>query len=139
MPVSVEPSFLVAVDGVCQFTGGSPVAHSIHKTFQDGRTVYGLTALQATVVFASGICIPLMTEFIENDGTSVCDRQDCEQKAALRLLKRLKEAFPHLRMTILMDGLHLWPSSRRAGRTDGTSPSRLRTAWRRSSGRRRRP
>ena len=106
-PVNGEPSFLVAVDGVCWFTCGSPVAHSIHKTFRDGRTVYGLTALQATVVSASGIRIPLMTEFIENDGTSEYDKQDCEQKAALRLLKRLKEAFPHLRMTILMDGLHL--------------------------------
>ncbi len=106
-PVNGEPSFLVAVDGVCWFTGGSPIAHSIHKTFQDGRTVYELTALQATVVSANGLRIPLMTEFIENDGTSDYDKQDCELKAAMRLLKRLKETFPHLRMTILMDGLYL--------------------------------
>ena len=104
--VNGRPSFLVAVDGVHWHTSGSPLAGSIHRTRQDGRTEYMYMALQATVVTPEGMRIPLMTEFIENpDGEY--DKQDCEINAAKRLLTRLKAEFPKLRMTILMDGLYL--------------------------------
>ena len=104
--VNGRPSFLVAVDGVHWHTSGSPLENSTHRTRQDGRVEYMYHALQATVVTPEGTCLPLMTEFIENpDGEY--DKQDCELEAAKRLLERLKETFPKLRMTILMDGLYL--------------------------------
>ena len=104
--VSGQASFLVAIDGVHWHTSGSPLKRSTHRTRHDGRTEHMYTALQATVVAPNGICLPLMTEFIENpDGEY--DKQDCEISAAKRLLKNLKAKFPHLRMTILMDGLYL--------------------------------
>ena len=108
-PVRGCPSFLVAVDGVHWHTSASPLEHSTRRTHGDGRVEYMYTALQATVVTPDGIRLPLMTEFIENPEGKY-DKQDCELKAAKRLLERLKKGFPKLRMTILMDGLYLCES-----------------------------
>ena len=101
-----RPSYLVAIDGVHWHTSGSLLGNSTHRTRQDGRVEYMYHALQATVVTPDGRRFPLMTEFIENHAGEY-DKQDCELQAAKRLLKRLKERFPRLRMTILMDGLYL--------------------------------
>jgi hypothetical protein len=105
-PVRGRPSLRVTVDGVHYATSLRPLPHSTHRTRRDGVTEYMLVALQATLVSPSGLRLPLMTEFIENpDGEY--DKQDCELKAAKRLLLRLKQEFPHLRVTVLMDGLYL--------------------------------
>jgi len=48
-----------------------------------------LMALEVNIVSPSGIRIPLMTQFIENpDGEY--DKQDCEPKAAKRLLGQVR-------------------------------------------------
>lgn len=98
--------FLVAIDGVHWHTTGRAIGHSTHRVRQDGATEYMLTALQASLVSSGGLRIPLMTEFIENP-ESEYDKQDCELKAAKRLLERLKKEFQHLPVTLLMDGLYL--------------------------------
>ena len=101
-----KESFLIAVDGVHFHTSSAPLAHSTHRTHADGTLEYMLTALQATVVSPQGARIPLMVEFIENpDGDY--DKQDCELKACKRLLRRMKERFPHLSVILLLDGLYL--------------------------------
>jgi len=98
--------YLVAIDGVHYHSSCAPIGHSTHKTHSGGRTEYMLTALEASLVSPSGIRIPLMTQFIENpDGEY--DKQDCELKAAKRLMNRLKAKFGRLRLVILLDGLHL--------------------------------
>lgn len=101
-----KAAFLVVIDGVHFYTSSAPLMHSTHKTNAGGASEYMLVALQATVVCPGGIRIPLMVEFIENPEGDY-DKQDCELKACKRLLKRLKECFPHLAVILLMDGLYL--------------------------------
>ena len=101
-----KPCFLVALDAVHYFTSHAELPHSTHKTHGNGLVDYMLIALQLSLVCPQGVRIPLMVEFIENpDGEY--DKQDCEIKAAKRLLKRFKEEFPHLGCVLLMDGLYL--------------------------------
>lgn len=98
--------FRVALDAVHYFTSLAPLEHSTHRTRSDGRTEYMLTALVLSLVSPDGVRLPFMAEFIENpDGEYV--KQDCELKAAGRLLARLADAFPKLHVMLLMDGLYL--------------------------------
>lgn len=47
----------------------------------------------------------IMTEFVENKD-SEAEKQDCERKAAKRLMKRLKEQFPMLPILSCADSLY---------------------------------
>ena len=75
---------------------------------QEGeRTQYYVYVLQASLAFAGGMTIPLMSEFLcHGEGDSERSKQDCEQKAFHRLAARLKEAFPALPIMLLLDGLY---------------------------------
>jgi len=58
------------------------------------------------LVFANGMRIPLMSEFLDyHKGDTDREKQDCEQRGIKRLAKRLKEAFPHLSIMLLLDGM----------------------------------
>lgn len=79
---------------------------------KDGEHYYYAYVLEAVLIFANGMVLPLMSEFlenspeletIENDETW---KQDCELKAFYRLAKRLKKTFPKLPITLLLDGLY---------------------------------
>lgn len=71
------------------------------------RTDYYAYVLQASLAFAGGVTIPMMSEFLCcSEGDSERSKQDCEQKAFHRLAARLKEAFPALPIMVLLDGLY---------------------------------
>ena len=98
--------FLVAVDGVEFNKAGHPSAHSCHRTLSNGGVEHFQVALVATLVaVGSRVRLPLWVEFIENPEGDY-DKQDCEYKAALRMLPRLKSALPLQRLCLLMDGLY---------------------------------
>ena len=61
--------------------------------------------LEAKIILSPDLVISIDTEFIENENEDV-PKQDCEQRAAERLLKRLKENYPRLPVCILGDGLY---------------------------------
>lgn len=68
---------------------------------------YYVYVLEASLAFAGGMTIPLMSEFSSyTEGDTDTKRQDCEQKAFKRLAKRLKDAFGHLPIMVLLDGLY---------------------------------
>jgi hypothetical protein len=70
------------------------------------RTQYYVYVLEANLVLSNGVSIPLMSEFLDyGKGDSEREKQDCEQRAFSRLTHRLKKAFPHLRILLLLDGL----------------------------------
>ena len=70
------------------------------------RTQYYVYVLEANLVLSNDVSIPLMSEFLDyHKGDSEREKQDCEQRAFFRLAERLKEAFPHLRIMLLLDGL----------------------------------
>lgn len=61
--------------------------------------------LELKLVSHDGLALSVLTEFIENTGEPD-DKQDCELKAAYRLLNRLKELFPQLKILLLADGIY---------------------------------
>lgn len=79
---------------------------------KDGEYQYYAYVLEAVLVFTNGMVLPLMSEFLENSEEleHVEDeevwKQDCERKAFHRLAQRIKQQFPKLAITVLLDGLY---------------------------------
>lgn len=101
----LDKYFVVAVDGTG--TLSFPRRHCRHcltRTY-NGKTIYYHSVLEAKLVTSNGLALSLMTEFVENPGPKP-KKQDCELKAFYRLAKRLKKAFPRLRILLTLDGLY---------------------------------
>ena len=62
--------------------------------------------LEAKLVTSTGLSISLASEFIENIPGRDYEKQDCEQKAFVRLAVKIKKYFPRLPICILGDGLY---------------------------------
>jgi len=68
---------------------------------------YYAYVLEANLAFQNGMVIPLLSEVLSaSQGDSQRDKQDCEQRAFHRLAQRLKKAFSHLPILLLLDGLY---------------------------------
>lgn len=76
-------------------------------TDKDGKKekVYYHKVLEAKLVLSEKIVISIDTEFIENESENA-DKQDCETKAAKRLLERLKKDYPRMSVCIQADSLY---------------------------------
>jgi hypothetical protein len=64
--------------------------------------------LEANIVFANGLTIPLLTEYLKTEWNVLSNpegKQDCELVAFERLTARLKKYFPRLKIIILADAL----------------------------------
>lgn len=80
--------------------------HCLKKTIKkSGKTIYFHNVLEAKLVCENGFCISLGTEWIENADKDY-DKQDCEQKAFVRLAEKLKRDYPRLPICIEADGLY---------------------------------
>jgi hypothetical protein len=77
------------------------------RTYKDGRkvTVYYHKVLEAKLILGDKIVVSLGTEFIENERSDV-SKQDCETKAAKRLLERIKKEYPRLPICIQGDAMY---------------------------------
>ncbi|WP_052464355.1 transposase family protein [Geoalkalibacter subterraneus] len=108
----VNNCYPVAVDGTQKMARGWLWDEEcLQRTFNRGQsaeqTQYYVYVLQANLAFSGGMSIPLMSEFLcHTQGDSHRSKQDCELKAFYRLAARLKEAFPALRIMLLLDGLY---------------------------------
>lgn len=80
--------------------------HCLKRTSKkSGKVTYFHNVLEAKLVTENGFCISLGTEWIENpDGEF--DKQDCEQKAFVRLAEKLKRDYPRLPICIIADALY---------------------------------
>jgi len=69
---------------------------------------YFRAVLEAKITLFNGLSIPLATEFVRNDDTVDGEfiKQDCELKAAYRLLPKLRKQFPKLKICLLLDSLY---------------------------------
>lgn len=61
--------------------------------------------LEAKLILRENVVVSVMTEFVDNEGKEL-EKQDCERKAADRLLKKLKQAFPRQNFCISADSLY---------------------------------
>ena len=97
--------YLLAMDGTGQFA-----SERVHcdtccvKRHRDGRMTYYHQLLAAVLVPPSqSVVVPLAPEpILKSDGVT---RNDCEQRAASRLLPAVRRAHPHLKLVVLQDAL----------------------------------
>lgn len=99
--------YFVAVDA----TGTHSFDHKhcdccLTKTSKNGVTTWFHYVLEAKLVTSTGLSISLASEFIENQPGRDYEKQDCEQKAFVRLSAKIKKHFPRLPVCILADGLY---------------------------------
>ena len=99
----VQQHYLVAVDGTLKWSAAYPWAsEALTKQMKSGDPVYQAYVVEAVLVCPQGIAIPLMAEFCENAvDAAPATKQDSELKAFYRLARRLKAAFPRLKLAIL--------------------------------------
>jgi hypothetical protein len=76
------------------------------KTSKNGVIRYYHYVLEAKLITSTGLAISLASEFIENPAGGVYHKQDCEQKAFVRLAAKIKKYFPRLPICILADSLY---------------------------------
>lgn len=107
-PIAVDGSQKLARDwcGAEQW-----LERQVQCTEEDGtagtRPQYYVYVLEASLAFANGMTIPLMSEFLNYmEGDQQRNKQDCELKAFRRLAERLKGCFPRLPILVLLDGLY---------------------------------
>lgn len=106
--------YLVAIDGTQKhvFDECWDERFLRRKVGKEGELQYYAYVLEACLVFSNGMVLPLMSEFLENSEeleqakTDEQWKQDCEIKAFHRLAIRLKQQFPKLSLTLLLDGLY---------------------------------
>lgn len=60
--------------------------------------------LQASLVTETGLCLPIASEWIENEPEY--NKQDCELRAFYRLIKKLRRLYSQLPICVLLDGLY---------------------------------
>ncbi|MEW6233679.1 MAG: transposase family protein [Chloroflexota bacterium] len=106
----IEHHYLIAMDGtqklVRRLLPDEPWLQRKVGAEGSKRTQYYVYVLEANLMLANGISIPLMSEFLDyHKGDSEREKQDCEQRAFFRLAERLKAAFPRLPIMLLLDGL----------------------------------
>ena len=84
--------------------------HDLTATYTDPKTnkqtvYYYHKVLVARIVLDDHLTLTIGVEFIENEKEDV-EKQDCENRAAKRLIGRLHDAFPKLSVVVLGDGLY---------------------------------
>ena len=102
--------FHIAVDATGVYNWGNAPCDAVKefaltKESSKGKVSHFTNVLEAVLICSNGTSIPLITEWIANDGENY-DKQDCESKAFKRLSIRLKKYFPRLNICILADGLY---------------------------------
>lgn len=75
------------------------------KTKKGISLIYYHKILEAKLVCSNGLVFSIATEFIENTDARL-KKQDCELNAFYRLANKLKEAFPQLKICLLLDSLY---------------------------------
>jgi hypothetical protein len=106
----------IAVDGSQKLTRAQrweaeclerKVGSKKEETKQEPEKEYYVYVLEANLAFQNGMVIPLLSEVLSaSQGDSQKNKQDCEQRAFHRLAQRLKKAFSHLPILLLLDGLY---------------------------------
>ena len=99
--------YWVAIDGTGVLTFDQRHCdRCLTKTSKTGVVTYFHYVLEAKIVTSSGLCISLASGFIDNIPGRDYEKQDCEQKAFVRLAVKIKKYFPRLSICILGDGLY---------------------------------
>lgn len=109
-PFTMDGRYCVIIDGTdIAYFKKKHCEHDLVKKVTNKKTgeteyQYYHKVLEAKIVLGPGILASVATEFIENEDENV-SKQDCELRAAYRLLNKLKKEFPKLQILIISDAL----------------------------------
>lgn len=78
-----------------------------NKGKENEYTEYCYYVLEAKIVLRGNVVVSIMSEFVENKEKEY-QKQDCERNASIRLMERLKRAFPRLPICISGDSLYAY-------------------------------
>lgn len=111
--------FHIVIDGTGLYStkvnlGEQAITKVFNKDTENEYTLYSYYALEAKLI-CGNMTFSLATEFVENETYNdnngneyrKFDKQDCELKAAYRLLNKIKKRFPKLPIIIGGDALYL--------------------------------
>ena len=113
----INGKYLIAIDGTQKFFRDDKWAEECltRHVGTDKKEQYYVYVLESVIILDNGMTLPLMTEFLENEGdgskenikeTAEKKKQDCERKGFYRIAKRIKKRFPKLKISVAMDGLY---------------------------------
>jgi Transposase DDE domain len=103
--VFVEGHYLLALDGTGYFSSQQiHCASCLERHHRNGTVTYRHQMLGAALIHPDKReVIPLMPEpILKHDGT---DKNDCERNAAKRLISKLRQDHPHLKLMVTEDSL----------------------------------
>ena len=100
---------MLAADGTGLSTFANDRGHCIYREHGDGSVTYHHYALVMSAASADGVVIPLHIETVENpEGhRHSFDKQDCEYKALISAMIKVKAQFKMLPVTLLLDALYI--------------------------------
>lgn len=105
--------YMIALDGTGLFHRHNPhCPHCLVSKSKSGEVLYSHNVLEAKLITESGLAFSIASEHIENkdndnyDLSKEKEKQDCELKAFKRIAPKIKEAFPLLRICLLVDSLY---------------------------------
>ena len=106
-----EGRYVIAIDGTQKLVSYQPIGEQWLQrevgSEKSKRTQYYVGVLEANLVLTNGLTIPLMSEFLDREkGDTDAQKQDCEQRAFMRLSQRLKKALKRLPIVLVLDGLY---------------------------------
>jgi len=98
----------VIIDGTQLYSSQKKLDGGVYRVHNRGKaeeyTEYYWYVLEAKLVLHPKIVVSIMSEFVEN--VEFEEKQDCERKAAKRLMERLKKEFPRLPICLCGDSLY---------------------------------
>ncbi len=108
-----EKYFIIAIDMTqtqkfkTNISHGKTIKGLLFQTV-NGKKNYFRRAVEAKLLLPNKMSLPIMTEFVSNDDyeNGKFTKQDCELKAAYRLMDKLKVKFPKLKIILTLDGLY---------------------------------
>lgn len=107
----INKRYPIAVDGTQKCVSDNLWSeHCLERDVGKGDDTcmqYYVYVVEASLAFAGGMTIPLMSEFLSYpQGDNGSTKQDCETKGFKRMAERLKKEFSHLPIMLLLDGLY---------------------------------
>jgi len=98
--------YIVAIDGTGVYSYPyEPFPGCPYKTSKNGEITWQVYVLEAKIVCSNKFSISLATEWLTNSD-NINEKQDCEQKAFVRIAKKLKRTYPRLPIIIAADSLY---------------------------------
>lgn len=97
---------VVAIDGTGIFSfDREPFPGCPHKTSKNGKKTWQAGLLEAKIICFNGFSLSMETEWYQN-ADNIEEKQDCEQKAFVRLARKLKTNYPRLPIILTADSLY---------------------------------